>query len=61
MAEKLVKIKIIVEEDGGYYLEEDRELVLNGQKIAHPADVIAVVENILARHEATLTTVNHKG
>lgn len=53
--DKLVKIKILVEEDGGYYLEEDREIGFNGQRIAHPADVIAVLENILARHEATLS------
>lgn len=51
---KLIKVKIVVDEDGGYYLEEDRDDGLSGQKITHPADVIAVLENILAKHEATL-------
>lgn len=51
---KLIKIKILVNEDGGYYLEEDRDDGLRGQAILNPADVVAVLENILAKHEATL-------
>ena len=54
MPERLIKIKIVIEEDGGYYVEEDREVGINGQHIDHPCDVIAVLENILAKHEATL-------
>lgn len=54
MPGRLIKIKILVEDDGGYYVEEDREVGFNGQRIVHPADVLVVLENILARHEATL-------
>jgi flagellar biosynthesis chaperone FliJ len=52
---KLIKVKIVVNEDGGYYIEEDRDDGFTGQEISHPADVIAVLENILAKHEATLS------
>ena len=51
---KLLSVKILIDEDGGYYIQEDRDDGLSGQKITHPADVIAVLENILAKHEATL-------
>ena len=54
---KLIKVKILVDDDGGYYVEEDREDGLTGQHIDHKLDVVAVLENILAKHEATLQKV----
>ena len=52
---KLISIKILIEDDGFYYIQEDREDGLHGQTLDHPADVVVVIENILAKHEATLS------
>jgi hypothetical protein len=50
MNDKLIKLKIFLEEDG-YHLEEDRESGLTGQNIDNLADLLAVVENILRKQE----------
>lgn len=51
---KLIRVRLLVNEDGGYYIQEERDDGITGQEISNPADVIAVLENILAKHEATL-------
>jgi hypothetical protein len=48
--DKLIKLKIFLEEDG-YHLEEDRESGFTGQKIDNLPDLLVVVENILRKQE----------
>jgi hypothetical protein len=49
MNDKLIKLKIFLEDDG-YHLEEDRESGLSGQNIDNLADLLAVIENILVKN-----------